>query len=158
MHVPSCNRAHSGRNNIPLLTHIDGEPVTHFTLREFENREGLAMVHRATLEALERVRRDLAIIAGEAVYVIITGAVRTRADLERLGARHGWTDEGGLVSRNSKHLAEFGGIAVDLVARSAISRRPIPQATLGKVCRRYFDFVKDDYSGGHVHADLRGLL
>ncbi len=146
-----------GRNAIPLVAEVDGERLTHFRLREFENRDGLAMVHASTLEALERVRRDLGAMAGEEVWVIITDAVRTQKDLERLAARLGWTDEGGLVSRRSKHLAEFGGIAVDLIAMAAGTRRRVPQKTVGAACRRYFDWVKDDYRDGHVHADNRDV-
>ena len=145
----------SGRNAVRLMTLLDGEWVSHFRLREFENREGLAMVHASVLESLERTRRDLGAMADEEVWIIITNAVRTQADLERLAARLGWVDEGGLVSRNSRHLAKFGGIAVDIVARVARTHRAIPQRTLGAVCRRHFDFVKDDYTDGHVHADNR---
>lgn len=146
-----CN----GRNDIPLLVHVDGEPCSHFRLREFENRDGLAMVHSSTLESLERVRRELCAMVGETVWVIVTDAVRTRTDLERLAARLGWTDEGGAVARQSKHLAEYGGIAVDLIAVMASTRQRVPQKTLGEVCRRHFDWVKDDYRDGHVHADNR---
>lgn len=146
------------RNDIPLLVTIDGEAVSHFKLREFENADGLAMVHRATVEALERVRRDLALEYGEEVWVIIADAVCTQTDLERLAARLGWTDEGGVVARRSKHLAEFGGIAVDLIAVVASTRARVPQRTLGAICRRHFDYVKDDYADGHVHADLRSLV
>ena len=148
----------SGRNEVRLLTSLDGEDVSHFRLREFENRNGLAMVHSATLLSLEEVRRELNAMAGEEVWVIVTEALRTDTDLKRLAARLGWVDQGGVVSRDSKHLAKYGGIAVDLVAVSADSRMRVPQATLGKVCRRHFDWVKDDYADGHVHADNRGLL
>jgi hypothetical protein len=144
-----------GRNDIRLLTHLDGERVSHFRLKEFENRDGLCMVHRATLESLERIRRDLCAMAGEEVWVIITDGVRTDADLERLAGRLGWIDEGGLVARDSKHLAKHGGIAVDLVAVVASTRQRVPQATVGTICRRYFDWVKADYADGHVHADNR---
>lgn len=147
-----------GRNDIPLLTWLDGKPVSNFRLREFENREGLAMVNAHLLLALEKVRRDLAEFAGEEVWVIITDSVRTHADLERLAARLGWAEEGGTVARHSKHLAEYGGIAVDLKAVVKSSRTRIPQAVLGKICRRHFDWVKDDYADGHVHADLRNIL
>lgn len=145
----------TGRNDIPLTTVLDGIPVRHFKLREFENEEGLAMVHARTLRSLEEVRRDLGALYGETVWVIITDAVRTRADLERLASRYGWTDEGGLVARQSRHLAAFGGIAADLKARVARTGKAVPQKTLGKICRRYFDWVKDDYTDGHVHADNR---
>ncbi len=147
--------SYKGRNDVPLLTVLDGEPVSHFRLREFENTEGLAMVHASVLTALERVRRDLCALAGETVWVIVTDAVRTQADLERLAARYGWVDQGGTVARQSKHLAVHGGIAVDLVAMVASTRRRIPQKTLGALCRRHFDWVKDDYADGHVHADNR---
>lgn len=148
----------SRRNDVRLLTTVDGEDLAHFRLREFANAGGLAMVHPELLVALERVRRDLNAMAGETVWVIITDAVRTDADLAKLAARLGWTDEGGAVSRDSMHLAKYGGIAVDLVAIVAASRHRVPQATLREVCRRHFDYVKDDYRDGHVHADLRGHL
>lgn len=147
--------ASRGRNDVRLLTNLDGEMVSHFRLREFENGDGLAMVHASVLEALERVRRDLGAMQGQEVWILVTNAVRTQADLERLAARLGWVDEGGLVARNSRHLARFGGIAVDIVARVARTHAVVPQRTLGAVCRRYFDFVKDDYADGHVHADNR---
>lgn len=153
-----CGRFSSRRNDVRLLTVVDGEEVSHFRLREFENRDGLVMVHPETVTALERVRRDLNALADEAVWVIITDAVRTEADQARLAARLGWVDEGGRVSRDSKHLAKYGGIAVDLIAVLAESRTRLPAETVGRVCRRYFDFVEDDYKDGHVHADLRDHL
>ena len=143
------------RNNVRLLIDVDGAPCANFRLREFENPDGLAMVHRSTLESLERVRRELCAMAGEEVWVIITDAVRTHADLQRLALRYGWTDEGGFVARDSKHLVEYGGIAVDIIAVSAADRARVPQSTLGAVCRKYFDYVKDNYKDGHVHADNR---
>jgi hypothetical protein len=149
-----CN----GRNNVPLVAAVDGEPLTHFRLREFENGDGLAMVHASTLVSLERVRRDLCAMAGEEVQIVITDAVRTPEDLSRLAARLGWTDEGGAVSRDSKHLAKFGGIAVDIVAIVASSGARIPQKRLGEICRRHFGWVKDDYRDGHVHADNRNAV
>lgn len=148
----------SGRNDIRLLIHIDGEPCSHFRLREFENRDGLAMVHRSVLESLENVRRNLCAMAGEPVWVIVTDAVRTPDDLTRLASRYGWIDEGGTVSRDSKHLTRYGGVAVDLVAVVASSRHRVPQETLGAVCRRHFHWVKDDYADGHVHADNRNHI
>jgi hypothetical protein len=144
-----------GRNDVRLWCELDGEQVSHFRLREFENAEGLAMVHATTLESLERVRRELCRTAGGEVWIIITDAVRTQADLENLAAHLGWIDEGGRAARDSKHLARYGGIAVDLIAVDAVTRRRIPQRDLGAACRRWFDWVKDDYRDGHVHADNR---
>lgn len=150
-----CGRSCKGRNDVALVIPVDGEPASHFRLREFENTDGMAMVHASALESLERVRRDLCAAAGETVWVIITDAVRTQAELERLAARLGWADEGGTVARRSKHLAEYGGIAVDVIAVIARTRERVPQRELGEACRRYFDWVKDDYPDGHVHADNR---
>jgi hypothetical protein len=113
------------------------------------------MVHPAMLDSLERVRRELRAMYREDVWVIITDAVRTRAELERLASRRGWTDQGGAVARDSKHLVDFGGIAVDLVAVVARTRERVPQRAVGELCRRHFDWVKDDYPDGHVHADNR---
>lgn len=148
-------RLSRGRNDVRLLVEVGGQPFSNFRLREFENLDGLAMVHRVTLQSLERVRQELCLMAGEEVWVIITDAVRTPRDLDRLALRFGWTEEGGLVARDSKHLIQYGGIAVDLIAMVASSRARVPQQTLGKICRKYFDFVKDDYKDGHVHADNR---
>ena len=44
MHERFCN----GRNDVSLMAKVDGEALSHFRLREFENRDGLAMVHAAT--------------------------------------------------------------------------------------------------------------
>ena len=147
-----------GRNDVRLQVRIDGTYQSHFRLKEFENSDGLAMVHSSVLVSLEHVRRDLCTMVDEEVWVIVTNAARTAADLERLAARLGWNDEGGVVSRDSKHLVKYGGIAVDLVAVIARTRKRVEQATLGEVCRRCFDWVKDDYEDGHVHADNRNVL
>lgn len=147
-----------GRNDLALWVQLDGELVSHFRLKEFENEAGLAMVHSTVVYALERVRRDLCRRFREEVYVIITDGVRTQADLERLAAKYGWIDEGGKVARDSKHLWKYGGIAVDLKAVIASSRSRVAQRTLGQICREYFDWVKDDYADGHVHADNRSQV
>ena len=55
MSEPTYNR----RNDVRLLTTLDGEDVAHFRLREFENAAGLAMVHPTLLESLERAARPL---------------------------------------------------------------------------------------------------
>jgi len=145
-----------GRNRIRLLSGIEDE--SHFSMHEFENAEGWVMVHSSVVVALEKVRRDLCAACGEEVAVLVRDSTRTERDLHALAARFGWTDEGGLVSRDSKHLARYGGVAVDIVARVVRTRERVPQQVLGNVCRRYFDFVKDDYADGHVHADNRGLI
>jgi len=144
-----------GRNRVRLYTEIDGNLVSNFLLREFENAHGFAMVHASILRSLELVRRDLCREVGEEVEIVITDALRTEEELRKLARRYGWTGEGGTVSRNSRHLARYGGIAVDIVARVRRTGRGISQNKVGAVCRGHFDFVKDDYPDGHVHADNR---
>ena len=141
-------------NAVRLWTPLDGRWVSHFFLREFASPDGLCVVHPCLLESLERVRDDLARQCGEEVFLIITSATRTDEDNQRLARRLGWTDQGGLVARNSRHLPRFGGIAVDLRARCR-SARPVPPALLAEVCRARFDYVRDGYPDGHVHADNR---
>lgn len=144
-----------GRNRVKLYTKVDDELVSHFSLREFENAHGFAMVDASVLRSLELVRRDLCLEAGEEVQIVISDALRTEEELRKLARRFGWADEGGTVSRNSRHLARYGGIAVDIVARVRRTGREISQNEVGAVCRGHFDFVKDDYADGHVHADNR---
>lgn len=145
----------SDRNNVSLVTYLDGEAVSHFKLREFENAEGIACVHPALLKGLEQTRAQLCRMTGEEVSVIITDGIRTQADLERLGEMYGWTDDGGTVSRTSKHLLEYGGIAADIRARRRASGLYVEQALVGNVCREFFDRVIDTYGTGHVHVDQR---
>jgi len=156
------------RNRIPLYTNL-GDPaasfaeksemVSHFSMHEFENDDGLVMVHPSVLSGLEHVRRRLNDSTGAPVSVIVADAVRTQRDLDRLAERYGWTDEGGRVSRDSRHLAKYGGIAVDIVAlrhdhAGRVTDR-VAQNVVGDACRECFDWVKDDYPDGHVHADNR---
>lgn len=145
-----------GSNNIPLACFVGGEWRHNFRLREFQNDDGIVCVHSSVIESLELLRQSLRDECGEEVWIIITGGTRTPEDNARLGARLGWTDEGGLVSRDSKHLLKYGGIAVDIVA--VLKRHPhnrINQSRLGALASRYFDWVKSDYRDGHVHCDNR---
>jgi len=149
----------SQRNKVQLLCMIDGENVkTNFRLSEFENKDGLVMLHLSVLESLQRLRNHLCEVYDTEVAVIVTNGVRTQADNDNLGARLGFTDAGGKVSRNSKHLARFGGIAVDFKAIMKRDGWLVPQDQLGIYARHFFDWVKDDYGDGHVHADNRDVL
>jgi len=147
-----------GTNDIWLST--DQLPTTpsHFRLAEFATLQGLVMLHRSVLVSLERLRLDLAAAINYPVSIIITDAVRTQQYNHSLGARLGWTDQGGKVSRNSMHLAKYGGIAVDIIATLYQSHTRIPQHQLGRECRRHFYFVQDNYPDGHVHCDNRNIL
>ena len=143
-------------NDIVLCLN-NGQP-SHFKLREFANAEGVAMVHPRLLSCLEELRGKLCAKYGREVWIIITDATRTRVDNEALGARLGWIDEGGVVSRESKHLTKYGGIAADIKAFFADPdpsgyRFRIPQSVVGEEARWVFAYVKDDYGDGHVHVD-----
>lgn len=138
----------SRRNDIQLSP--------HFNLREFENVDGWVMVHPSVIESLEAVRERLQVYhTGRECAIVITGSTRTKARNIELARVQGWQGDGGTVSRDSKHLEQYGGIAVDLKAYICGTRQLVPQRTLGDVCRLYFDYVKADYADGHVHADNR---
>jgi len=154
------------RNRIPLYTNLSSpataaafaetsQMVSHFSMHEFENADGLVMVHPTVLAGLEGVRRRLNDATGQPVAVIVTDAVRTRRDLDRMAERYGWTDEGGRVSRDSRHLAKYGGVAVDIIAVREPGGDRVAQHVVGDACREHFDWVRDDYPDGHVHADNR---
>jgi hypothetical protein len=147
------------RNYIKIVTLLDGELVSHFSLNEFETGDGFVMIHSSIPHALESIRRDLNAIDldGGEVQIVITGSTRTQAENEELARRLGYTDQGGAVARHSYHLPQFKGVAVDFYARHKESLKRVPQKVVGDVARRYFDFVKDDYGDGHIHADNRRL-
>ena len=147
------------RNYIKIVTLLDGELVSHFTLNEFETGDGFVMIHSSIPHALESIRRDLNAmdLEGGEVQIVITGSTRTKAENEELARRLGYTDQGGAVARHSYHLPQFKGVAVDFYARHKESLKRVPQKVVGDVARRYFDFVKDDYGDGHIHADNRRL-
>ena len=86
----------AGRNDVRLVVDLDGGPVSHFRLKEFENRDGLAMVHASALFALECVRRDLCAMAAEPVWVIVRDGVSPRVGLGRGAA--------GVVRRTGRHV------------------------------------------------------
>ena len=143
------------RNLIPIYTRLDGELVSHFMLREFEYDNGKVMIDHFVVRALEYIRRDLNTEFGGRVNVIITCATRTQAENEALAKILGYTDMGGAVARDSRHLEKYGGIAVDFYVRDIAKMERIPAALVGNVARRYFDYVKNDYKDGHIHGDMR---
>ena len=155
MQLLPMNIARQRRRDVWLS--VERPEGSHFTLREFANAEGLAVVHPAMLEAIERTRASLCEAYGEDVRIRVTCGTRTQADNVRLAARLGWTDEGGTVARDSKHLPRYGGIAVDFYAVTA-SGQGVPQAVVAEHARKFFRYVKSDYADGHVHADMRGVV
>lgn len=146
-------------NSIKLVVEIDGvDTVTHYCLHEFIDKHGWVLLHASVLVALEKTRSDLGKLRGEEITIHIQRpSSRTQAHNEALALQLGWTDEGGKVSRNSRHLEKFGGIAVDFIARLKRTGEPIQASIVGMVSRRYFDYVKDNYGldDPHVHGDMR---
>jgi len=155
------------RNRVKFVTIIDGEPVSNFSAHEFENRAGIVCVSRPLITGLELTRRDLNLpklgylfAASDEILIHVAryGGVRTDDDNIALADNLGWVDEGGRVSRDSRHLLKYGGVAADVYATHKWSELPVAHVVLFQIAGRYFDFVKiyDD----HVHVDQRegGLL
>jgi hypothetical protein len=134
-----------------------GYVQTNFRLREFANKQGLAIVHPSLVISLERLREYLRNEYDSDVRIQITCGTRTEQDNVELAGRLGWTDEGGAVSRNSKHLPQYGGCAADIKAYipnwDGHGKFTLPQREVGRVARKFFSYVKDDYEDGHVHVD-----
>jgi len=148
-----------GRNDVQLAVEWDGQwVVTHFNLKEFENENGWVMIHRSVIISLTKIREELGELFGEEVEIVITDSTRTPQQLEHLGEKLGWIDEGGVVARNSKHLERFGGIAVDFYARFKQSKKRIASSSIEMICKKHFDYVKADYADGHIHADNRNHI
>ena len=131
--------------------------LSHFRMAEFANRAGYVMIDDSVIRSLEKVREDLGKQYECDVEVIVTCGVRTLEDNERLAELLGWTDEGGMVARDSQHLAEYGGIAVDIRAqyKDGAAYTRVPADRVGAACQAHFNYVKADYADGHVHADNR---
>ena len=142
-------------NRIRLHTLFGGELVSHFSLHEFENREGWCMIHPRLLRGLEALRAALCADRRADTQIIITRATVSEAENRALAARLGWTTAGGLVSPDTRHLSRWGGIAADIVCRDTVTKAIIPPLFVGQRARQLFSFVKDDYADNHVHVDQR---
>ena len=75
-----------------------GYAQTNFRLREFANKQGLAIVHPALVTGLERLREYLRNEYDSDVRIQVTCGTRTEQDNVELAGRLGWTEEGGAVS------------------------------------------------------------
>ena len=149
--LDSCKR--NGDMSNPILTAHSGGTTSHFTLQEF------TPVDDTVLESLEGVRAKLNNEHGGGVGLVITDAARTPADNDELKLRLG-----SAVSDTSKHLTttahhltgkRIGCCAVDFYAVDLLDRERIPQSEVAAVARLYFDYVKFNYTDGHVHGDNR---
>lgn len=146
-------------NHIKIYTQITYGNITmlqsNFWLDEFQMREGTVILHPTIPVSLEMTRYELNVTEGEEVYIVVTGSTRSKKTNDELGRRHGWVGFGGTVSKDSKHLVENGACAVDFYAAYKASKKRVDQKTVAKVARKYFDYVNDKYSDGHVHGDNR---
>lgn len=144
-------------NQIPVYSLIEGKLVTNFLLSEFENDEGWVILHHRIPRALELVRAAFnARYRPDVISCHITNTTRTKNQLDVMGHKWGWIDQGGKVARRSFHLVEFGGIAVDFYLRNRTKGTNIPPREVAKVAELYFDYVQA-YDDGHVHGDFRSL-
>lgn len=145
-------------NDIQIYTRIDGELISNFRMREFQNALGWVILHEKVPWALEMTRAALNTrYPTWRIQLIIKNCTRTRAQNEALARKLGWADEGGTVSRDSMHLVHNGGIAVDFVAWSRARNIPIPAKEVADIAALYFDYVKW-YPDNHVHGDFRKLV
>lgn len=148
-----------GMRNDIVLSWDDGGVVQsgHFKLSEFASKNGLVVVDSGLVVSLELVRRDLCHLFGCDVQIIITSGTRLESENVALAERLGWTDAGGAVARDSRHLPKYGGIAVDLFARRQFGQgyEIVSPDIVAETCRQHFRYVKGDYADGHVHADNR---
>jgi len=142
-----------------MLPEGDGWVETHFGLWEFANPVGLVVVHPSMLLGLELTRetlnadRDLLDTPNDEIQIIVLDGTRTDEDVVRLVRKYGWVDDGGRVSRDTKHHWDYGGIAADIWARHKWSSVPVSMERLASVARERFDFVK--VYEDHVHGDQR---
>lgn len=145
-------------NDILLWNNIDGQMVSHFRLKEFQNPHGWVILHEKVPRALHWTRHALNLrYPTWLIQILVRDCTRTRQQNEALARKLGWTDEGGLVSRESFHLVHFGGIAVDFVAYSMARQIRIPAKEVADIAALYFDYVKW-YADDHVHGDFRKLV
>ena len=153
----------SGRNRIPLMVYLNGEfGRSNFSLHEFESRDGTVVVHSLLLQGLQLIRNELGRLYDANVPIIVNSGTRSEADNIELAGRLGWIDEGGVVSKDSKHLPKWGGIAADIRSGRMTTTRMlgldlseafvVPVAKIGEVARTIFPYVNDSYRN-HVHVD-----
>jgi len=142
-------------NQLWLSANPGTAATSHFQLSEFANDDGFALVHPDLLTALELLRFALSAHFKRPVAIRITNATRTPSDNHRLARSLGWSDQGGLVSRISRHLTAYGGIAADVIPYFPETSEPVPVHVVAAAARNFFDYVQADYPDGHVHLDQR---
>lgn len=144
-------------NDIRLVNPLTGEPG-NFHLREFQNPEGIVILHHALLSGLELLRQKLnndpeARIEDKEIGILVTCGTRTEQDNERLAQSLGWTDQGGLVSRNSYHLVKHGGVAADIWPFYLTTRMPVDSKIIMEHAANIFD--RSIAYATHYHVDMR---
>ena len=153
------------RNHVKLITGIGDLRVSHFSLHEFANEEGVVVLDDTLLIGLELLRNNLnSAVPDRAecseICIRVTDGTRTESGNKALAATHGWTDDvpAGKVSRNSKHLVRHGGIAADIYAYHSGfhgEEFSVDKDIVAQLAEKYFDYVKSDYGDGHIHIDQR---
>ena len=131
----------------------------NFTLAEFkDNMTDQAMIHPWNIVCLERLRSRLEAELKTKIRITITSGLRSEAKNRKLAETLGWTDAGGKVSRNSKHLPKYYGVAQDIMPKQFKngSYRSVPKKVILPILEELFDFVKGPYP--HYHVDNRNLI
>jgi hypothetical protein len=122
----------------------------HFNLQEFSSHTGEIFIDAHLIDQLELFRDHLAEVFAEEVAIIITNGYRSVKDNEDLGKRLGFTDEGGLVSRNSQHML---GKAADIMCVKKKSWKFISPVLIGEEAKRFFSYTQ--VYEAHIHVDVR---
>lgn len=139
-----------------MLKPNDIQVSKHFKLFEFEDPEDghVVVLHPLLLNQLEQYHEAISQTLGHNIAIVVTSGTRTQRSNKRLANRFGWTDYGGLVSRNSRHLPKFGGIAVDFYALDKETKQIVNTTFAAGLADEFFDVVLDHYPT-HIHVDLR---
>lgn len=140
------------RNDIVLMVPGTNRP-SNFRLYEFENPEGIVVVHPALLTGLQVLRDLMCKELNRPCAIMITSGTRTEADLQRLASTLGWIDQGGKVARDSKHLVKHGGVAADIKVLDVRGASYISTREVEKYAKGLFDFILRYDT--HVHVDQR---
>lgn len=142
----------SRRTGGARLCTSDGKP-SNFWEHEFQSHSGYCFAPQVLVDVLQKMRNYVRDATGREHRVIITDGGRTYGDNVELAERLGWIDDGGPVSKYSKHLFTEGSCAVDfyLVSTDGIV---MPAEEVKKLVGPVFDFFQT-YPDGHCHGDMR---
>lgn len=120
----------------------------HFDSTEFQNLPLNTVLKIHNVWCLEQLRARLNLRLcydpWEEIVLIVTSGVRTPEENERVGG-----------VRDSNHLEEFGGHALDVVAKMRCTGEVVLPDIVAHEAEGLFDFILAYSDKGHVHVDQR---